>query len=142
MVSEQIKDRAEPQRTVVKRPVVLVAHPAKNGTLWRFSEPKRIIQAEAPDQVESAIAAVNGAVRAGRHVAGWFAYELGYALEPRLAPLGWPIRRQQLLWLGVFDGPTEVVSESLGPVNRAYAGRLNHEWNESAYTARFARARD
>ena len=43
--------------------------------------------------------------RAGRWIAGYAAYELGYAFEPRLAPLMPAERRLPLLEFGVFEAP-------------------------------------
>jgi len=90
--------------------------------------------------VPAALAAVEGALGRGHHVAGWLGYELGYALEPRLTGLlaGYATAGS-LLRLGVFGAP----SQEAGPVEgRAYAGPLRPEWDEPAYAGRFARVKD
>ncbi len=66
-----------------------------------YRDPVRIIQCEDAGEVAGALAALDEAVETC-HVAGFCAYELGYALEPRLAPLMPPVRRGPLLWFGVF----------------------------------------
>jgi para-aminobenzoate synthetase/4-amino-4-deoxychorismate lyase len=86
--------------------------------------------------VPQALAAIADALAQGRHVAGWLGYELGYALEPRLAPL--MPAHVPLLCLGVFDAPS---TEAIIPNGRAYAGPLRHDWDEEAYTARFDRVK-
>ena len=110
--------------------------------LLRFAAPAAVIQARAPDEVAPALAAIEAALAEGHHVAGWFGYEFGYALEPHLAALQWPARDLPLLWFGVFDAPAAIARADLAAAGRAYAGPLRHEWDEGAYTARFARVRD
>jgi para-aminobenzoate synthetase/4-amino-4-deoxychorismate lyase len=109
------------------------------GRLLRFGGPLAIVQAGVPDEVPAALAVVEAALAAGHHVAGYLSYELGYALEPRLAPLQWPERPLPLLWFGVFDAPEALDRSDLAATGRAYAGLLHHEWDERAYTARFDR---
>jgi len=102
-----------------------------------FLGPRAVIVARRAAEVPAALAAVSAALAAGRHVAGWLGYELGYALELRLTPLlqeGMP-----LLQLGVFDAP---VSQAPAPLGRAYAGPLAHDWDEAAYLARFVEVKE
>ncbi len=68
-----------------------------------YSEPIHKIRADLPGEVPGALAAIDAAQAAGRHVAGFMAYELGYALEPRLAPLMPERRGAPLIWMGVFE---------------------------------------
>jgi len=110
--------------------------------LLKFGKPLAVIQADVAEDVPAALKLIEAALRQGRHVAGWFGYELGYVLEPHLAGLEWPERRGPLLWFGVFEAPEIVTAEALAPRGRAYAGPLQHEWDEAAYTARFARVHD
>jgi para-aminobenzoate synthetase/4-amino-4-deoxychorismate lyase len=105
------------------------------GRRRAFRGPRQVIAADRADQVAAALSAASDALAAGFTVAGWLAYELGYALEPRLAPLlSGP---QPLLRLGVFDG------ESAAPAiaGRAYAGPLRPDWDAGAYGARFDRVK-
>jgi para-aminobenzoate synthetase/4-amino-4-deoxychorismate lyase len=102
-----------------------------------FRSPVSVIRADGPEQVPQALAVLADALAQGRHLAGYFAYELGYVLEPRLAPLMPPKRPTPLLWFGVFEGP----SAPPQPQGRAYAGPLYTEWDKTAYAARFARIR-
>ena len=52
-----------------------------------FCDPQAVIRAQTPDDIEPAFAALAVAREAGSWVAGFCSYELGYALEPKLAPL-------------------------------------------------------
>lgn len=101
-----------------------------------FRHPSATIAANSADQVPTALEAVTAALAQGRHVAGWLGYELGYALEPRLAPLAAP---GPLLRLGVFEAPDD---EAPSATSRAYAGPLKPEWDAGDYAARFGRVKD
>ena len=99
-----------------------------------FAAPRAVIRADSADQVPGALKALEAA--RGHWLAGSFAYELGYALESRLArrtPADGP-----LLQFGVYDAPTEAPPSG----GRAYAGPLKPEWDEAAYTQRFAKVKE
>jgi para-aminobenzoate synthetase/4-amino-4-deoxychorismate lyase len=99
-----------------------------------FCRPSAVIAADHARQVPGALAAVAAALAAGKHVAGWLGYELGYALEPRFAAPSGPLLR-----LGVFEAPA-AQAPPLG--GRAYAGPLKPEWDQAAYSARFAAVKE
>lgn len=95
-------------------------------------------------EVQPTLAAIELARRDGFHVAGYFAYELGYLLEPKLAWLLPAQRDVPLLWLGIFETMETVdgrVADGLAEEvrGRAYAGPLRHEWDEDKYKTRFDR---
>jgi para-aminobenzoate synthetase/4-amino-4-deoxychorismate lyase len=114
-----------------------------SGQIRRYTGAHEIVTAHAPGEVEPALAKIAAALEAGRHAAGYFSYELGYALEPRLAPLMPAGRKLPLLWFGLFDDVEIVEAEhALAATGRAYAGKLSHEWNERDYFARYARVHD
>src|SRR5438477_369435 len=100
-----------------------------------FSAPLAVIRADSGDQVPGALEAVEKALARGHHVAGWLGYELGYALEPRLAGR---TKSGPLLSLGVF-GPPDNEAPAAG---RAYAGPLRPEWDQARYAAHFGRVKD
>jgi para-aminobenzoate synthetase component 1 len=70
-----------------------------------FDAPRALIRADAGHEVAGALAAADRARAAGFWIAGVASYELGYAIEPRLAPLMPEGRRVPLLHLGVYDAP-------------------------------------
>jgi para-aminobenzoate synthetase/4-amino-4-deoxychorismate lyase len=101
-----------------------------------FRHASALIAADGADEVPAALQAITAALAQGRHVAGWLGYELGYALEPRLARLA---GAGPLLRLGVFDAPSDDAPAVTG---RAYAGPLQPEWDKCDYAARFKRVKD
>jgi para-aminobenzoate synthetase/4-amino-4-deoxychorismate lyase len=52
-----------------------------------FEHPIEIVRADEPADVAQALAALSSGLARGLHAAGFFSYELGYVLEPRLASL-------------------------------------------------------
>jgi para-aminobenzoate synthetase/4-amino-4-deoxychorismate lyase len=106
--------------------------------LLRFRHPRAVIAANRAEDVPAALSLLEHALAAGSHVAGWFGYELGYVLEPRLGTAP----ERPLLWFGVFDEPETLTRADLGRPAAAYAGPLRHEWDQAQYTARFAKVRD
>lgn len=113
------------------------------GTCRIFEAPVACIRAHAAAEVADALRQLQGRIDAGFHVAGYFSYELGYALEPRLGDLLPPTCPTPLLWFAVFaDPPREVAGDALERAwqpRRAYAGPPEFEWDEPGYAARFAR---
>ena len=88
--------------------MILIEH-GPGGDPAQFQHPREVILAWRPSEVVDALGRAEAARAAGAWVAGYVAYEAGYALEPKLRPL-MPRRRQgPLLALGVFDAPTPAV---------------------------------
>lgn len=74
-----------------------------------FHDPQDVVTCTDPSQILSAFERIETGVRAGLHVAGWFSYELGYHLEPRLAPLAPSDPGQPpLIMMGLFRERTEM----------------------------------
>ncbi len=67
-----------------------------------FQNPLSIITAHHPHEVDAALSQIETALAAGHYVTGFFAYELGYILEPALQALLPSNLKQPLLWFGVF----------------------------------------
>lgn len=111
--------------------------------LRRYANPVAIVQAGDPQFVDAALHVLQNARRAGKHIAGYFSYELGYVLEPHLRALLPEERDVPLLWFGIFDACEEVTGEAANASlaaqvqGRAYGGPLRHEWNSEEYAARF-----
>lgn len=110
------------------------------GGLRSYAHLRVVVRADTPAEVPAALETLETALKAGHHAAGYFAYELGYALEPRLAPLMPDARKLPLLWFGIFDDVA--IETELPAAGRAYAGPLAHEWNEGEYGARYAKVHD
>ncbi|MGN6517292.1 MAG: aminodeoxychorismate synthase component I [Rhizomicrobium sp.] len=113
--------------------------------LRRFSDPIAVVQTDDPDQVASALATLENARNAGKYVAGYFSYELGYVLESRLRHLLPEQRNVPLVWFGIFNRCEEIEGTAVRAAltertkGRCYAGRLVHEWSAESYGSRFDR---
>ena len=120
----------------------LVFDDVAGGTCRVFEEPVAVIRADAVGDVPAALAQMEERIGAGFHLAGYFSYELGHVLEPRLSDLLAPACPTPLLWFAVFtQPPREIAGEALERAwqpQRAYAGPLEFEWDETAYAAKFA----
>ena len=81
--------------------------------LTLYSGAHAIITAARRDEVRPALDALRRHVDAGRHVAGFLAYEAGHALEPRLFSIPERSAETPLVWFGVFDAPQMVPPETL-----------------------------
>ncbi|MGV8987511.1 MAG: aminodeoxychorismate synthase component I [Cypionkella sp.] len=86
--------------------MILVEHGPK-GQAALFDGVLTTIVAWEAAEVVPALAALDAARAKGHWVAGWIAYEAGYALEDRLGGLMPAERPGPLLCLGVFDGPQD-----------------------------------
>ncbi len=85
-----------------------------------FSHPLKVIHADSLAEVPQALGELDEAVAAGYYVAGYMAYEMGYAFEA-IAPVG--AVRHPLLWFGVYAEPLvleeDAVAEHLGLIEEA-----------------------
>jgi para-aminobenzoate synthetase component I len=70
-----------------------------------FQGAAEVIVAQAARDVPRALARLDAARADGAWIAGYMAYEAGYAMEPRLARLMPRRRPGPLVCFGVFDGP-------------------------------------
>ncbi len=94
------------------------------------------------DAVGPALAAAEAARAAGAWIAGYVAYEAGYALEPRLAALMPGGRRGPLVALAAFAGPADAGAVLAGAADAAGAVQLRAPEPVVAradYAAAFAR---
>ena len=108
-----------------------------------YEHPQEIVRADRPEDVAAAIRALTAGIAKGLHAAGFFSYELGYVLEPKLAGSLPKNRAVPLLWFGLYSGPREMsgaevqdwlTAEAIGnPV----LGALAHSWDSTSYLERF-----
>ena len=121
---------------------------AGHERVLRFCSPLKIVAARELAEVAPALESIETALQAGRFAAGYFSYELGYLLEPRLCALLPNPRAMPLLWFGIFENAEfleKAAAETLFSVadgGRAYTGPLRHEWDRAAYKQRFALVHD
>jgi para-aminobenzoate synthetase component 1 len=105
-----------------------------------FERPADIIVAHEARDFLPALEAAQAAHDAGKWLAGYFSYEAGYLLEPKLVPLLPEGRRAPLICLGVFDAPVE---EAVPPRNAATPNGpifdARATWSFEDYQKRFSR---
>nr|WP_095199389.1 aminodeoxychorismate synthase component I [Mesorhizobium carmichaelinearum] len=105
-----------------------------------FDRPADIIVAHEARDFLPALEAAQAAHDAGKWLAGYFSYEAGYLLEPKLVPLLPKGRRAPLVCLGVFDAPAE---EAVPPRNAATPNGpifdARAAWSFEDYEKRFSR---
>ena len=120
-------------------PFVLFRDDFADGDLL-FSDPARLIVAETPEDFAPALAEAEAARAAGGWLAGYFSYEAGYLLEPKLVPLLPPNRRTPLVCLGVFDGPQARPRAAAAPsATNGPIFDVRPSWSLEDYRPRFAR---
>ncbi len=73
-----------------------------------YQRPEEIVRCDRRDAVGEAFARIEAGLARGLHAAGFLAYDLGFALEPRLAPLMPAHRSGPLLWMGLFPPPRRI----------------------------------
>ncbi len=112
-----------------------------------FTDPQEIVSAETSQDVEPAIDRIEAAVADGLHAAGFFSYELGYVLEPKLAGLMPQKRSVPLLWFGLYEDPRQMtgpgVLEWLNETTRSVSHHFSDvslAWTRKDYKARFDKA--
>lgn len=127
---------------------LIILDDGRFGRALVFQRPLEIIRCTGPDEVEAALERLDAALASGLHAAGFMAYELGYALEPRINPLMPSGASVPLLWFGLFDGPQVLEDGALTAFLERHT-RGGHRispplpsWDRAAYEARFARVKD
>jgi para-aminobenzoate synthetase component I len=103
-----------------------------------FFAPQEVIVALTASEVAPALARLDAARAAGMWVAGYVAYEAGYALEPRLAPLMPDDLPGPLLAFGAYDRPGDYALPKGGATLTAGEPVITR----AAYAAAFQRIAD
>ncbi|GGB57906.1 aminodeoxychorismate synthase, component I [Roseibium aquae] len=81
---------------------VLLIDVLHGGKAVLYRDPQRIITCTDLAEVEPCLSDIEAARRSGCHVAGFLAYEAGYAFEEKLRAR-WTGTGDPLVWFGVFD---------------------------------------
>ncbi len=116
-------------------PLILV-EAGPGGAPAAFAHPRRILRADTASEVPGALDAIDRARADGFWLAGMLSYELGYTLEPRLAPLLPANRDQPLIHLGAFDAP-QAPPPMPDDASRIFA--VTPSWDADAYAPACAR---
>ena len=105
-----------------------------------FADPVDEVRADAYQDVEAALDALDDALKRGGHVAGLVAYEAGYALE-RVRPAP-PVPEGPLVWFGVYDAPRVLTADAVAralPEARLDVREARFHLSRDAYRDRIAR---
>jgi len=85
--------------------------PSAAATL--YSAPAEIIRCDNGEGIEAAWRRIEAGLSAGFQAAGFFSYELGYALQERLVASLPAERTMPLLWIGLFRERTDIPASEL-----------------------------
>ena len=114
-----------------------------------FTHPTEIVSAWTPEEVPAALARLEAAADAGLHAAGFFAYELGYVLEPKLMELMPEGRNVPLLWFGLYKSPRVMkeaeVDHWLATHTRSGSYQftsVTRAWDQAEYEQKFSAVQD
>jgi para-aminobenzoate synthetase/4-amino-4-deoxychorismate lyase len=117
--------------------------PHRAGPSYLFHSPERIIVATSAEEIAPALTELDRALDEGFHLAGWIAYEVAGAFEPRLAHLLHHRSAEPFIWmmvtknretlsseavsnlLAASDQPASVTIEELGQSEETYAEALS-----------------
>lgn len=115
------------------------------GPSLLFARPRRVLETDRLEDVPRLLAEAEAEAAGGAHVAGYLAYEAGFAFEERLRPLMPERPGVPLVWLGVYDAPRELTRAAARDFIAAAAGDeariedLSVGLDEEAYRAAFDR---
>ena len=114
-----------------------------------FSDPQEIVTAFEPSEVDEALRRLEAGLARGQHAAGFLAYELGYALEPKLSGLMPTGRNVPLIWFGLYDKPRAMdegeVDHWLATHSRSGSYEftsVSHAWSRDDYLSRFVQVQE
>lgn len=92
-----------------------------------FARPIKYCTAHLPEEIQSGLADVDAAIRAGYHVAGYFSYELGYGLNSRLTEFLPQERNIPLFCVGIYQDRIEIEDSMLdAALNQLSTWRASH----------------
>ena len=124
---------------------MILVEDGPNSAPAHFDHPRRLIRADGAGDVAPALAALDAALAEGLWIAGFASYELGYALEPRLAPLMPGDRRLPLLAFGVYEAPddaTRFLDQAGGEAADASLSAPEPCWTAGDHGSALARIHD
>ncbi len=107
-----------------------------------YSSPIDIIEAYEAQSVSEAFARLKHYHEQGYYLAGYAAYDLGFALEPKLASLMPKKRSGPLMQFGVFKSVSETPPAACLYTASDVHIALKPSWSEAEYKARFDRVMD
>jgi para-aminobenzoate synthetase/4-amino-4-deoxychorismate lyase len=134
-----------PRSAMTATPYILLDDSlSQGGASLLYEALERVIVAWEPGEVETALVAIEAGLSQGLHAVGFFAYELGYCLEPKLRDLLPKDRTQPLLWIGLCREPRRLDDIAVrawlgenGANDRSTLSDLNLSWSRGDYMTAF-----
>ena len=119
------------------------------GRSLLFENPKDIISVTEPREVDDGLKRISAGLARGLFAAGFFSYELGYCLEPKLVSLLPQKRAEPLFWVGLFEEPLAFSDEETrnwlddhGGTGAAKVSNLALSWTREQYGHAFKAVKD
>ena len=107
-----------------------------------YTQPIDIIEAYEAEAVDAALSKLKDYHAQGYYLAGYLSYDLGFALEPKLADLMMEHRERPLLQFGVFKSVSSHVPVTCLYTSKTVDLKLKPHWSKAEYTKRFNRVMD
>ncbi|ODR94000.1 hypothetical protein AUC70_10455 [Methyloceanibacter stevinii] len=114
-----------------------------------FEQAEEIVCVDRPEDVYSGLRRISDGLARGLHAAGYFSYELGYCLEPKLAGLIPANRAVPLFWVGLYGEPKRMGDEAVrhwlgerGGAGHAKISNLELSWTREEYGRAFRTVQD
>ena len=112
-----------------------------------FIRPSQVITAWQPEDIAGAFEELKKAQTAGKWLAGYASYELGYALEGRLKPLMHSDRKTPLFSFGVFSRPNHaaakrILKQAKAEQNTISVSEFTPQQSRADYEAAFKRVKE
>ncbi|MBA5775860.1 aminodeoxychorismate synthase component I [Stappia sp. F7233] len=128
---------------------VLLLDAKENDGALLFERPRTVLSCARLEDVRSTLGEVEAQSRDGAHLAGFLAYEAGYAFEQKLLKAPLPPLSVPLVWFGVFDAPRRLTKgEALDWLHTETAeagppriGDMRFDTSREEYEAAFAAVR-
>jgi para-aminobenzoate synthetase/4-amino-4-deoxychorismate lyase len=136
---------------VIAAPFVLLddARSGRASDARLYSQPVRCVAASTVDELDALLEDLRAAGRQGLHAAGYFAYEAGFALEPKLRPLLAGLEPMRLAWFGLFERHDVMAPDAVSAWLKQQAGDADAfllparpTMQASDYAARFAQVHE
>ncbi len=133
---------------MLKPGTILLLDLLKQRNALLFEAPEEIISCTRLDEVRDCLTRLEAAQKAGRHAAGYLAYELGFAFEEKLRGR-FEETGEPLLWFGVYDAPRNLGLDEAVTLLETAAGSgtagiesPRFDMDRMAYNRAFARVRE
>lgn len=120
-----------------------------------FEQADEIVRVDRPEDVDAGLQRISDGLARGLYAAGYFSYELGYCLEPKLRGLLPEQRAVPLFWVGLYSHARRMGDEDVrhwldqrggadhgGGAGHAKVSNLELSWSREDYGRAFRTVQD